>query len=302
MKKRKIREFLREWDEGNFDFTMETMGDLHQGPEDPGRLPPPDWKNQPLRKAEASEVKAFRALYPVLSVLLLVSVIGFLLITVLQLPPFNSADTPANTSEVIERYVAKGLTETGAVNIVAGIILDYRAFDTLGESHVLFTAVVAVMILLLLPEEEKENREEYRILHSDLILKNTARLLVPFILMFGVYIILNGHLGPGGGFSGGAVIGGGLILYAASFDRRRLQKVLNMNTYRLIVLAALSFYSLAKCNSFFCGANGLETIFTTGTPGAIFSAGLILPLNIAVGIVVSCTMYGFYAIFTRGRI
>ena len=78
--------------------------------------------------------------------------------------------------------------------------------------------------------------------------------------------------------------------------------MLNLRIYRIVVACALCFYSAAKCYSFYCGANHLETIFRTGTPGAIFSAGLILPLNIAVGIVVACTMYGFYSLFQRGRI
>lgn len=51
-------------------------------------------------------------------------------------------------NEVSQRYIEKGLQETGAVNIVTGMILDYRAFDTLGESHVLFIATCTVLILL----------------------------------------------------------------------------------------------------------------------------------------------------------
>ena len=54
--------------------------------------------------------------------------------------------------------------------------------------------------------------------------------------------------------------------------------------------------------SFFCGANELESGISAGVPGRIFSAGLILPLNAAVGIVVACTMYGLYSVFRRGRI
>ena len=46
----------------------------------------------------------------------------------------------------------------------------------------------------------------------------------------------------------------------------------------------------------------MQTVFSPGTPGMIFSAGLILPLNLAVGIVVACTMYGFYSVFQRGRV
>ena len=301
-KKQKLRDFLREWDEGNFDFSYKTAEkQLKKRPDEPDSADRNEAAS-PVLSAAQSEERLFRRLVPVFTGIFLFAVIGFLLYVVTKMPAFGSAETPANTSEVIRRYLQSGLTETGAVNAVAGIILDYRAFDTLGESHVLFTATIAVLILMLLGKEEDEPADELRILHQDLILRNTAKISVPFLFVFGIYIILNGHLGPGGGFSGGAVIGGALILYSTAFSAQNLQKILNLRSYRIIVIAALSFYSIAKCYSFFCGANGLETIFTPGTPGRIFSAGLILPLNAAVGLVVACTMYGFYSVFTRGRI
>jgi len=297
----KLREWFQKWDEGEFDLTKETAGDLHQEEIENHPLES-EISKAPVEKLVKAEKKVFDTIYPALAVLLSTAIILIFLMAVKEMPAFGSADTPANSSQVIERYIEKGLTETGAVNIVAGVILDYRAFDTLGESHVLFTATIAVFILMLLTKEKEEKKNERLILQKDSILSQTARVLIPLIMMFGVYIILNGHLGPGGGFSGGAVIGGGLILYSLAFGEERLHRVLNMKTYRIIVLVALLFYGLSKCYSFFCGANGLHTIFTTGIPGMILSAGLILPLNIAVGLVVACTMYGFYAIFTRGRI
>jgi len=204
----------------------------------------------------------------------------------------------------MDRYLNDGMQETGAVNLVAGIILDYRAFDTLGESHVLFTAAIAVLILLLDPRREKQAQKEDLIfdLKNDYILRHTLRILTPVVLMFGFYVILNGHLSPGGGFSGGAILGAGLILHALGFGFEQTEKVVNRRSYSVIVVASLSFYSLSKCYSFFTGANHLPSIITTGIPGMIFSAGLILPLNIAVGCVVACTMYGFFSLFKRGRI
>lgn len=300
-KKNSFFERLREWDEGNFDLTEAAMGELHP-PRPERKHQNMDWVHHHLVRMEAREVSFFEHLYPFMAVILAAAMILFLLVVVSEMPAFGRADTPANTSVVIKRYIGNGLEETGAVNIVAGVILDYRAFDTLGESHVLFTAAIAVFILLLQEHDEKEKQQDLRILKNDLILRKTAAVLLPLIIMFGVYVILCGHLGPGGGFSGGAIIGGGLILYSMAFNTGNLGRVINMRSYRIIVLCALLSYSILKCYSFFCGANGLHTIFTTGTPGAIFSAGLILPLNTAVGLVVACTMYGFYSIFTKGRI
>lgn len=71
-------------------------------------------------------------------------------------------------------------------------------------------------------------------------------------------------------------------------------------TYKWICFGALTCYCLAKSYSFYMGANHLESGIPLGTPGAILSSGLILVLNICVGLVVTCTMYAFYALFRKG--
>lgn len=297
----KISEWLKQWDEGNFDFSKEIIGDLHEkDPEE--KTEDVSWSHDIYKSLEHKEEKLFKRVYPVISVLMAALLIFFMLRVVIDMPAFARADTPANSSEVIKRYIEKGLDESGAINIVASVILDYRAFDTLGESHVLFTASVVVLVLLLSMNSKKELKSERNITEKDLILQNTAKVIVPLIIMFGFYVMLAGHLGPGGGFSGGSIIGGALILYSYAFGQERLNKIINTKSYKYIVLCALAFYSISKCYSFFCGANHLESIFSPGTPGMILSAGLILPLNVAVGIVVACTMYGFYCYFTRGHI
>ena len=190
------------------------------------------------------------------------------------------------------------------------MILDYRAFDTLGESHVLFVATVTVLIMLRLDknhnhgtdlsiEEAEANDRNYEP-KNDAILQMSAYVLVPAIIIFGIYVILNGHLGPGGGFSGGAIIGAGLILYLNAFGFQKTERFFTEKTYKWISFGSLSFYCIAKSYSFYTGANHIESIIPKGTPGAILSSGLILPLNIAVGLVVACTMYAFYAMFRKG--
>ncbi len=82
-----------------------------------------------------------------LSVIIAITIISILLIGVSELPEFGMAETPAN-NYVTERYIEKGVEETGALNIVTGIILDYRAFDTFVEATVLFTAAIIVTFIL----------------------------------------------------------------------------------------------------------------------------------------------------------
>ena len=96
------------------------------------------------------EIGWFKRFYKAMGIVFCGILIYLLLLTVSYLPPVGVADKPVN-NEVSARYIEKGLEETGAINIVSGMILDYRAFDTLGESHVLFIATITVLILLRTP-------------------------------------------------------------------------------------------------------------------------------------------------------
>ena len=250
-------------------------------------------------------INRFRTLYKIVAVLCCVALIAILLAAVSYLPPVGNANNPTS-NEVVEKYIEDGLQDTGAVNIVTGMIMDYRAFDTFGESNVLFIATCTVLILLRndkkrdQQEAAEERREQYYEPKDDSILQRITFLLFPIIVIFGIYVILNGHISPGGGFSGGAIIGAGLILYANAFGFEKLNRFFTEKTYKYVSFGSLLFYCLAKSYSFFTGANHLESGIPLGKVGAILSSGLILPLNICVGLVVACTMYAFYTMFRKG--
>ena len=255
----------------------------------------------------------FDKIYRIASVLFCLTFISILLVTVSWLPPSGSANNPGS-NEVSARYIEKGLQETGAVNIVTGMILDYRAFDTLGESSVLFTAAMVVLLLLRLDADsqtfsplarvirEQPHSDTFYEPHHDTILQHAAKVLVPVVLLLGVYVVLNGHLSPGGGFSGGAILGAALMIYVTAFGFEAIRRFFTYRTYQRVVLCALLTYAVSKCYSFYTGANGLHSVIPLGTPGAILSSGLILVLNICVGFIVTCTMYAFYAVFRKGEL
>ena len=253
-----------------------------------------------------AEMRLFQRIYRLFSVLFCISLVLVLLTGVSYLPTFGHAENPVN-NEVPQRYIESGLQETGAVNIVTGMILDYRAFDTLGESHVLFIATCTVLILLRIDKKkgkdsiaEREANDRIYEPKNDVILQTVANILVPLIVIFGIYVILGGHLGPGGGFSGGAIIGAGLILYLNAFGFAKTERFFKASTYKKLSFTALACYTFSKCYSFYTGANHIESVIPLGTPGAILSSGLILVLNICVGIVVAGTMYTFYVMFRKG--
>lgn len=250
-------------------------------------------------------ISGFNKLYRIFCVCFCLFLVLMLLIAVSFLPAYGHPENPVN-NEVAKRYIEDGLQETGSVNIVTGMILDYRAFDTLGESHVLFIATCTVLILLRKDRKKDEHGNNIDVSDriyepkNDVILQTAARVLVPPIIIFGIYVVLGGHLGPGGGFSGGAIIGAGLILYLNAFGFKKTERFFTGKTYKILSVCALGCYCLAKSYSFYTGANHIESIIPLGTPGAILSSGLILILNICVGIVVAGTMYTFYVMFRKG--
>ena len=136
----------------------------------------------------------------------------------------------------------------------------------------------------------------------DAILQMTAKILTPIVILLGIYVVLNGHLSPGGGFSGGAIMGAGLMIYVTAFGFKDIRRFFTYKTYQRVVLCALLTYAASKCYSFYTGANDIHSIIPLGTPGAILSSGLILVLNICVGFIVTCTMYAFYAVFRKGEV
>lgn len=79
-------------------------------------------------------------------VIALLAVFGVLL-AVAELPPYGVADNPVH-NQVSERYTSRSLDDTGVLNMVTGIVFDYRAYDTMFETIVLFTATLAVVITL----------------------------------------------------------------------------------------------------------------------------------------------------------
>ncbi len=312
-----MKEKIKRWLNGEVELLedISNAAEIPDSPRDEIKKQQKEFRRKIYERAGTDKIiraerRGFLAIYRTIAITSCVLLIGVLLFTVANLPRYGEENP--YTVEVVERYIEHGVEETGAVNIVSGMILDYRAFDTLGESHVLFTALICVMILLQLDKKTirgghldsyyKVKQDTYFDISNDPIIRLIGTLLVPCIILFGIYVLLNGQNGPGGGFSGGAIMGAALIMFATAFGFKIIDRVITARVLSLAAFISLSFYSFAKGYVFFTGATGIENHIPKGIPGAILSGGLILPLNIAVGLVVACTMYGFYSLFKRGSI
>lgn len=138
---------------------------------------------------------------------------------------------------------------------------------------------------------------------KDEILEEVAKVIIPLIQVFGVYVIFHGHLSPGGGFAGGTIIGASFILYRIVYGKEKASMKFSYTRLMKIVSFGLLAYGTMKGYSFVSGGSNLNWPSPPlGTPGKILSGGFLLPLNIVVGAVVGITMYFFYSLFDEGEI
>lgn len=92
-----------------------------------------------------------------LILLIIILAIFGALLAVAELPPYGMADNPIH-NEVSERYIKESLEDTGVLNMVSGIVLDYRAYDTMFETIVLFVATLAVVMTLKPVKKEEDGK------------------------------------------------------------------------------------------------------------------------------------------------
>ena len=126
-----------------------------------------------------------------------------------DLPEWGDANSPVNAG-VASYYVKEAYNDSKVPNLVTAVLADYRSFDTMFETTVVFIAMLGIFTLLR--REEKE--DELDQVNDSLIIRVAARFMTPFIQLFGLYVIAHGHYSPGGGFQGGVILGTSLILLA----------------------------------------------------------------------------------------
>jgi multicomponent Na+:H+ antiporter subunit B len=135
-----------------------------------------------------------------------------------------------------------------------------------------------------------------------LIVKTITRLTVGLILLFGIYIILHGHLTPGGGFAGGVIIALSFVHLMLAFGREVALKKINENTSELIEsIGAIMFLTIAVLG-LITGSFFFLNIFEKGTPFHLFSAGNILLYNIAISLKVGAGLFAIFIVLVFFRI
>ena len=242
--------------------------------------------------------------------LLAVIITGVLLLYAVEdFPAWGDPQSPAAESRISSHYIQQTFSETSVPNMVTAVLADYRGYDTMFETVVIFVAGIAILAFLRkrpdagleAPSDEVEHASESAN-HSapvpDLIINSTCRLLIPIIQIFAFYVVAHGHHSPGGGFQGGVIFAASFILLAVVFDlptalkRRSERRTLLVANTGLLIYAGIGLLCLVVGENFL--DYGILDSILPGSATDARSLG-IFGVEIGVAFTVGAIIFVIYA-------
>lgn len=211
-------------------------------------------------------------------------VLALLVLAYVGMPDFGGRHHPYAV-----RAIHAAIAVRATSNTVASVNFDQRSLDTLGEELIFFASVIGAFVLLRPGREEVvQDRPEASQGYVFDSTRLAARLLLPVTLLIGGYIVIHGHISPGGGFQGGVVLGTGLHLLYLGGDYASLRRLRPWHRYELIEsLGAAGYLVVGIAGLVGTGAFLAGTVLPRGTFASLTSAGVVPMLNLAVGMEVS---------------
>ena len=129
---------------------------------------------------------------------------------------------------------------------------------------------------------------------DQVVLRIITKLLVPYMLVFGVYVIAHGELGPGGGFQGGVILAAGFILYGLVWGKEELQRFVPRRATDLLAAGGVLLYSGVGVATMALGGRFLDySMFNADNKGDGEALGMLL-IEYGVGITVCTVMITIY--------
>jgi multicomponent Na+:H+ antiporter subunit B len=184
------------------------------------------------------------------------------------------------------------LDERHVANAVTGVNFDLRGFDTLGEELILFVAALGATVLLRAQRTERSVEraaeiEERRGIETSPSLRALGAVLVGPVLLLGIYIVVHGALTPGGGFQGGVILAGALLLVYAAGQVAAIQRVRPVALVEVADALGAASYSLVALGGLVFGAAVMDNFLPIGTTGSLLSGGTVPLLSVGVGVEVT---------------
>lgn len=122
------------------------------------------------------------------------------------------------------------------------------------------------------------NRKE-----KDVIMTSLSAFVMPITLVFGIYIILHGHLSPGGGFQGGVLIAGAIVIFYLAYGRKKTLKTFHLSILSKSESLGGLFFVLFATLGIIYGSSFFANVIYKGSIGKLYSSGTIFLMNFAVG-------------------
>ena len=224
-----------------------------------------------------------------------VAVVGALLIwAFVGLPDFGHYRGPYGF--VLNRIA---VPQRHTTNVVTAIVFDYRGFDTMGEEFILFGSVLGVVLLLRARgrDEAGEDLERYVDPVSSDLIRVLGGLAAGVLLLVGLWLVSFGFVTPCGGFQGGVVIAGALLLVYAAGSFRAWRKVSNEEALDPLEGVGVGGYVIVGLAALVSGLPFLQNLLGPGTSGTLFSGGSLPFLNWATAIEVAAANVVLFAQF-----
>ncbi len=235
--------------------------------------------------------------------LIVVSVTGAALVWgTLDMPRFGDPMNPVHI-HVADRYIQESPKEIGIPNMVTSVLASYRGYDTMGEVIVIFTALVGVLSLLGIREgrQNPDHRSKDRLSRPYPVLQVMAILLIPFIILFALYVQFHGDFGPGGGFQAGVIFASAIILYTLTFGLDDALALVPVNVIRVLAALGVLIYGGVGIVTMLQGGNFLDYDFLAHDPVHGQHYGILI-IELGVGITVATVMIAiFFAFVSRAE-
>jgi multicomponent Na+:H+ antiporter subunit B len=197
---------------------------------------------------------------------------------------YFNLDTLLN-SATKDYLMDRGVLETASQNLVTAIYLDYRLYDSIFEASILLIAVTGIVFISIKDEDVTKPNLHFNTKNESHILMTFSRILYPFLLMFGLYIIVHGHLSPGGGFQGGAILAtAALITYI--FEPRAIRNVhslINLEKITFLALILVASISLLTRGEVFTNFTAINSKFERTI--YLYLLNFLIGLKVALGLV-----------------
>lgn len=137
-------------------------------------------------------------------------------------------------------------------------------------------------------------------MRQKIILRVISKFLIPYILLFALYVQWHGDFGPGGGFQAGVIFAAGFILYAIIFGVATVREVLPAAATRMLLVIGVLLYSGVGVAGILLGGNYLDYNVLAGTPTGGQHVGIIL-VEFGVGITVASAVITIFCTFAGRR-